>query len=112
MAVSVMPVSPGQNRMACPVRTISLPRGQSRGKRVASECLRLSIHQVPWSNRQHEPCHPPRVFHATLQVANSSNGVASVTTPVSQSGAYVVKVVNLNLGPVQVWTAATPTVPS
>jgi hypothetical protein len=46
-----------------------------------------------------------------LQVSNSSNGVASVTTPVTQSGTYVVKVVNLNLGPVQVWTAATPTVP-
>jgi hypothetical protein len=46
-----------------------------------------------------------------LQVADRSNGVASVTAPVSQSGMYVVKVVNLNLGPVQVWTAATPTVP-
>ena len=45
-----------------------------------------------------------------LQTADSSNGVAVITSPVSQSGLYVVKVINLNLGPVQVWTAATPTV--
>ena len=45
-----------------------------------------------------------------LQVANSSNGIASLTAPVAQSGTYVLKVVNLNVGPVQVWTAATPTV--
>jgi len=46
---------------------------------------------------------------ALLQTANSSNGVAVLSAPVAQSGNYVVKVVNLNLGPVQVWTAVTPT---
>ncbi|MFN2531749.1 MAG: hypothetical protein ABR555_10655 [Pyrinomonadaceae bacterium] len=45
-----------------------------------------------------------------LQTANSSNGVAAITAPVTQSGTYVMKVVNLNLGPIQVWTASTPTV--
>ncbi|HEV2826757.1 MAG TPA: sialidase family protein [Pyrinomonadaceae bacterium] len=47
---------------------------------------------------------------AILQVVNSSNGVAVINAPVSQSGNYVVKTVNLSLGPVQVWTVATPTV--
>ncbi len=45
-----------------------------------------------------------------LQTAESSNGVAVINSPVSESGLYVVKVINLNLGSVQVWTAATPTV--
>lgn len=45
-----------------------------------------------------------------LQTADSSDGVAVISAPVSQSGTYIVKVVNLSLGPVQVWTAATPTV--
>ena len=44
-----------------------------------------------------------------LQSANSTNGVAVVNAPVSGAGTYLVKVVNLNVGPVQVWTAATPT---
>jgi hypothetical protein len=44
-----------------------------------------------------------------LQAANSANGIAVITATVSQSGTYTLKVVNLSLGPVQVWTAATPT---
>jgi hypothetical protein len=47
---------------------------------------------------------------AVLQTADSVNGVAVINAPVSQSGAYIVKTINLSLGPVQVWTAATPTV--
>ena len=47
---------------------------------------------------------------SVLQSASSSNGVAVITAPVSGSGTYVVKVVNLSVGPVQVWTAATPTI--
>ena len=47
---------------------------------------------------------------SVLQIADSSNGVAVINSPVSQSGTYTVKVINLSLGPVQVWTAATPTV--
>jgi len=45
----------------------------------------------------------------TLQSVDSVNGVAVLTAPVSASGSYTVKVVNVSLGPVQVWTAATPT---
>jgi len=45
-----------------------------------------------------------------MQVVNSTNGVAVINAPVSQSGTYLVKTINLNLGPVQVWTVATPTV--
>jgi hypothetical protein len=46
----------------------------------------------------------------TLATANSSSGVAVLTVPVNAAGTYLVKVVNLNLGPVEVWTAATPNV--
>jgi hypothetical protein len=41
-------------------------------------------------------------------VNSSSNGIASVTMPVSTSGLYVIKLVNVGLGPVNIWTAATP----
>jgi hypothetical protein len=45
-----------------------------------------------------------------LQMADSINGVAVLNAPVTQTGTYVLKTVNLSLGPVQVWTVATPTV--
>jgi hypothetical protein len=41
-------------------------------------------------------------------VNSSSNGIASVTMPVSTSGLYVIKLVNVGVGPVNIWTAATP----
>ena len=47
---------------------------------------------------------------AVLQTADSVNGVAVLNAPVNKSGTYIVKTVNLGLGPVQVWTAVTPTV--
>ena len=47
---------------------------------------------------------------ALLQVVDSSNGVAVLNAPVTKSGTYTLKTVNLSLGPVQVWTVATPTV--
>ena len=44
-----------------------------------------------------------------LGTANSSsNGIASVNMPVSTSGQYVIQLVNVGVGPVNVWTAATP----
>jgi len=43
-------------------------------------------------------------------VNSSSNGIASVTMPVSTSGLYVIQLVNVGLGPVNIWTAATPQV--
>ena len=46
----------------------------------------------------------------TLQIVDAVNGVAVLTTPVTTGGIYTVKVINVNLGPVQVWTVATPTV--
>jgi hypothetical protein len=46
----------------------------------------------------------------TLQIVDAVNGVAVLTAPVTQGGIYTVKVINVNLGPVQVWTVATPTV--
>jgi hypothetical protein len=45
-----------------------------------------------------------------LQMADSINGVAVLNAPVTQTGTYVLKTVNLSLGPVQVWTVATPTI--
>ncbi|MEP6741598.1 MAG: PKD domain-containing protein, partial [bacterium] len=45
----------------------------------------------------------------TLQIVDAVNGVAVLTTPVSTGGIYTVKVINVNLGPVQVWTVTTPT---
>ena len=48
-----------------------------------------------------------RAGHAVLHIS-SLNGVASITRSVGQSGVYVIKVVNVGVGPVQVWTATTP----
>ena len=41
-------------------------------------------------------------------VNSSANGIASVSMPVSTSGLYVIKLVNVGVGPVNIWTAATP----
>jgi hypothetical protein len=38
----------------------------------------------------------------------SSNGIASIDVPVNSLGLYTVQVINLGLGPVSVWSAATP----
>jgi hypothetical protein len=43
-----------------------------------------------------------------LQTVKSSNGIASLTVPVSALGLYDVQVVDLGVGPVSVWSAATP----
>jgi hypothetical protein len=42
-----------------------------------------------------------------VQTATASNGIAALDAPV-QSGAYLLKIVNLNLGPLQVQTLVTP----
>jgi PKD repeat protein len=44
----------------------------------------------------------------TLKTVNASNGMATIEQPVTQAGAYVIKVVNLNLGPLQFTTTVTP----
>jgi hypothetical protein len=39
--------------------------------------------------------------------ADNSSGLATITQSVIQGGVYIVKVINLSVGPVDVWTAAT-----
>jgi len=43
-------------------------------------------------------------------VNSSANGIASVSVPVSTTGLYVIQLVNIGVGPVNIWTAATPQV--
>jgi PKD repeat protein len=43
-----------------------------------------------------------------LETVNSTNGIATIVQPVTPGGVYVIKVVNLNLGPLQVTTTITP----
>jgi hypothetical protein len=45
-----------------------------------------------------------------LQTADASSGLAVIEQPVTQTGIYLIKLVNAGLGPVSVWTAATPLV--
>jgi hypothetical protein len=46
----------------------------------------------------------------TLASSDNSSGLAVLDVPVTQGGTYLIKIVNLSLGPVEVWTAATPNV--
>jgi hypothetical protein len=46
----------------------------------------------------------------TLQTASSSAGLATINSPVNKGGVYLVRVVNLGLGPLQITTATTPLV--
>ncbi|MFL5959387.1 MAG: PKD domain-containing protein [Gaiellaceae bacterium] len=43
-----------------------------------------------------------------LTTVRSSGGIASLDVPVNSLGLYVIQVVNLGLGPLSVWSAATP----
>ena len=45
-----------------------------------------------------------------LGAVDAASGVALIDLPVTAQGTYIIKVVNVSLGPVQVWTAAPPTV--
>jgi hypothetical protein len=44
----------------------------------------------------------------TMQTVSASNGMATIIQPVTPGGVYVVKVVNLNLGGLQMNTTITP----
>ncbi|HKO59661.1 MAG TPA: zinc-dependent metalloprotease family protein [Pyrinomonadaceae bacterium] len=44
----------------------------------------------------------------TLKTVNASNGMATIEQPLTQGGAYVIKVVNLNVGPLQFTSTVTP----
>jgi hypothetical protein len=46
----------------------------------------------------------------TLQTVDASNGTAVIDAPVTQGGTYIIKVVNLSVGPLQFTTTATPLV--
>ena len=46
----------------------------------------------------------------TLQTVDAVNGVAVLNAPVTQSGTYLIKVVNVSLGPLQFTVTATPLV--
>lgn len=46
----------------------------------------------------------------TLATADNSTGVAVINRRVTQAGIYQIKVINVSLGPIQVWTASTPLV--
>ncbi|HSB27764.1 MAG TPA: PKD domain-containing protein, partial [Pyrinomonadaceae bacterium] len=43
-----------------------------------------------------------------VQSVNSSSGLAILETPLTQGGTYILKTINLSLGPVQIWSVATP----
>jgi hypothetical protein len=43
-----------------------------------------------------------------VQTINSSTGLAILEAPVSQGGTYVLKTINLSLGPIQIWSVTTP----
>ncbi len=45
-----------------------------------------------------------------LQTADSIAGIATISQPVTQGGVYVIRVVNLSLGPLQFKVTTTPTV--
>jgi hypothetical protein len=47
---------------------------------------------------------------SVVQTVKSSSGVAILEAPITQSGVYIIKTVNLSLGPVQIWSVATPLV--
>ena len=45
-----------------------------------------------------------------VQTVQSSSGVAILEAPIAQSGIYIIKTVNLSVGPVQIWSVSTPLV--
>lgn len=45
---------------------------------------------------------------AIVQSVEAANGIAVIEKPVTQTGTYLVKVVNLSVGPIQVFSATTP----
>ena len=47
-----------------------------------------------------------------LQTADASSGFAVVNRTVTQPGVYLIKLVNVGVGPVTVWSASTPLVAS
>lgn len=87
--------SPGQEA----IRSITLPAG-TKALSVATEFgvgLPVQLVLIDPSGK-------------VVQLVNSSSGVAILEAPINGSGVYLIKTVNLSLGPVQLWTVATPLV--
>jgi PKD repeat protein len=78
-------------------RTLTVPAGTKELSVAAESSLGLPIRLVLI-----DPA------GSVLATAEATSGLAVINKPVSQAGAYVVKVVNLSLGPVEVWSVATP----
>jgi hypothetical protein len=85
--------SPGQVLL----RNITLPAG-TRAISVAVE----SNLKVPMQLVLVDPS------GRVVQTVNSSSGVAILEAPITQSGVYIIKTINLSLGPIEVWSVATP----
>jgi hypothetical protein len=47
---------------------------------------------------------------AVATATSGTNGIASLSQPVTAGGVYLLKITNLSAGPVSIWTAATPQV--
>ena len=45
----------------------------------------------------------------TVKIVDAVNGIAIINTPVNRSGLYTIKVINVGIGPIEVWTLVTPT---
>ena len=43
-----------------------------------------------------------------VQTANSSSGLVILEAPITQGGVYIIKTVNVSLGPIQIWSLTTP----
>ena len=87
--------SPGQESLT----SITLPAGTQAISIAAEPSLNVPIQLVLIDPSG-----------AILQTASSSTGVVILEAPITQSGVYIIKEVNLSLGPVQVWSVATPLV--
>jgi len=85
--------SPGQTLL----RNITLPNG-TRAISIAVE----SNLNVPMQLVLVDPS------GRVVQTVNSSSGVTILEAPITQSGVYIIKTINLSLGPIQVWSVATP----
>jgi PKD repeat protein len=85
--------SGGQSQL----RNLTLPAG-TRAISVAAE----SSLKVPMQLVLIDPS------GKVVQTVNSSSGIAILEAPITKSGVYLIKTVNLSLGPLQVWSVATP----
>jgi len=88
--------SGGENAGEAQMRSVTLPTGTRAISVVVESSLKVPMQLVLLDSSGR-----------IVQTANSSSGVVILETPVS-GGAYIIKTVNLSLGPIQVWSVATP----